>query len=288
MRFFYALKMKLKEIWQSAKIRISDYLAIEVWLAQVLGKSKEFLFLNPDLELSLEEVEKVMEGLEKLSAGLPLAYLTGVKEFYGLGLQVTADVLIPRPESEQIVDLVKEIVEKENWGEGDLKVLDIGTGSGNIILAIVDQLKNVEGVGIDKSTAAIEIARQNAENLMLKERVKFVEGDLLAGVEENFPIIVANLPYIGTEKYNFVAKDTLQNEPHLALFGGSDGLDLYRKMFGQIVKLPHKPKYLLGEFGFGQAELMEEILKEYFQPIGAEWQILNDLAGIPRIFKLKL
>lgn len=280
--------MKLKEIWQLAKTRVSDHLAIEVWLTQALGKSKEFLFLNPDLEVGEEAVGKIMSGLQKLEEGVPLAYLTGVKEFYGLELMVEPEVLIPRPESEQIVDLVKEIVERENWREKDLKVLDVGTGSGNIILAIVDQLKNVQGVGIDKSAMAVKIAQKNAEKLGLKERVGFGEGDLLGGVIEDFPIIVANLPYIGTEKYNFVAKDTLQNEPHLALFGGSDGLELYRKMFGQVCNLLKKPKYVLGEFGFGQSELMEGILKEFFQPLGAEWEILDDLAGIPRIFKLKL
>lgn len=280
--------MKLKEIWQLAKTRVSDHLAIEVWLTQALGKSKEFLFLNPDLEVGEEAVGKIMSGLQKLEEGVPLAYLTGVKEFYGLELMVEPEVLIPRPESEQIVDLVKEIVERENWWEKDLKVLDVGTGSGNIILAIVDQLKNVQGVGIDKSAMAVKIAQKNAEKLGLKERVGFGEGDLLGGVIEDFPIIVANLPYIGTEKYNFVAKDTLQNEPHLALFGGSDGLELYRKMFGQVCNLLKKPKYVLGEFGFGQSELMEGILKEFFQPLGAEWEILDDLAGIPRIFKLKL
>ncbi|MGL5831146.1 MAG: peptide chain release factor N(5)-glutamine methyltransferase [Candidatus Altimarinota bacterium] len=279
--------MKLKEIWQLAKTRHSDDLAIEVWLGYVLGKSKEFLFLNPELELSEAEVEKIERGLQKLEEGVPLAYLTGMKEFYGMELKVGPQVLIPRPESEQIVDLVKEIVEVEKWEDRELPVLDVGTGSGNIILAIVAQLKMVRGMGTDMSDQALEMAQENARNLKLSERVEFRKMDLLEGMEGEFPIIVTNLPYIGTEKYNFVAKDTLQNEPHLALFGGSDGLDLYRKLFQQIVGLSVKPKYLLGEFGFGQAEVMEEIIKQNFQPLGVEWQILDDLAGIPRIFKLK-
>lgn len=287
MRFFYALKMKLKEIWQLAKNRVADNLAIEVWLSYVLGKSKEFLFLNSELELSEAEVDKIEIGLQKLEVGVPLAYLTGVKEFYGMELKVGPEVLIPRPESEQIVDLVKEIVEDEEWGNEELRVLDVGTGSGNIVLAIVAQLKMVKGMGTDMSDQALEMAQENARKLKLSDRVEFKKMDLLNGMEGDFPIIVTNLPYIGTEKYNFVAKDTLQNEPHLALFGGSDGLDLYRKLFQQIVGLSVKPKYLLGEFGFGQAEVMEEIIKENFQPLGVEWRILDDLAGIPRIFKLK-
>jgi release factor glutamine methyltransferase len=286
-RFFYALKMKLKEIWQLAKTRVADNLAIEVWLSNILGKSKEFLFLNPELEVSIDEQERIEKGLARLEDGVPLAYLTGEKEFYGMNLKVGPEVLIPRPESEQIVDLVKEIVEGEGWENEELKILDVGTGSGNIILAIVNQLEKVEGVGTDMSDQALKIAQENAEKLGLNQRVEFRKMDLLESLEEVFPIIVTNLPYIGTEKYNFVAKDTLQNEPHLALFGGSDGLELYRKLFKQIGQLPEKPKYLLGEFGFGQSELMEEILKENFQPLGANWEILNDLAGIPRIFKLK-
>lgn len=258
--------------------RNEDFLAIEVLLAEVIGKTKEFLFINNDLEVSDELSKKFLVGVKNLQRGKPLAQLIGYKEFYGLKFIINDNVLIPRPESELIVDLAKEFIVNNKLINP--RVIDIGTGSGCILLALKSIVPGISAYGVDVSSDALKIAKLNSEKLSLS--AQFHQSDLMEAVEESFDIILTNLPYIGTERFNFVAHDVAEFEPSVALFGGNDGLVLYRRLFEQLNSKAWKPSFLAGEFGFGQSDLMAEILESYFS--GRKWQIIPDLAGIPRVF----
>ncbi len=249
----------------------------------VTGMEDSKLFLSNDRELTLEQRDFFIENVENLLNGKPLAYITGKKEFYNLEFFVNNNVLIPRPESELIVDMVLEFVKKN--GLKDVIIADIGTGSGCILLAIIKNLKESNGIGIDISKKALEVANSNAENLGIGKQITLLNCDLLDSFNDKVDIIVANLPYIGKVRFNFVAGNVLNNEPEIALFGGDDGLDLYRKLFQQINQKTWKPKIMFGEFGFGQEELMLDLLRQYFKEY--HFEIINDLAGIPRIFIVK-
>lgn len=263
---------------------LRDVLAGEMWLGYLLNSSKENLFSYPEREVSVEVQERFFAGVKEMLEGKPVGQLIGSREFYGLNFFVNGDVLIPRPESELLVDLAKRFIDENLLGQ-QVTVADIGTGSGCILLALLKNCSEVKGIGVEVSDKALDVARRNAEKLDLDGRVKFFQGNLLEPLVEPCQVILANLPYIGREKFHFVAENVAKFEPEVALFGGADGLDLYREMFAQLDRLSWKPAFLAGEFGFGQEEIMREVLAKYF-PIGS-FDIIPDLAGIPRVFVVR-
>lgn len=261
----------------------TETLSAELWLAFLLGKDRQFVFLNPTLELNKKIERRYWQGITELAEGKPLAQLTGLREFYGLPIVVNEDVLIPRPESELLVEMACAHAKKHYPGR-PFRVADIGTGSGAILLAVLKNMPNAEGIGTDISQAALRVASCNAEKLGLAARVQWREGDLLLPVDRPCQIVLANLPYIGTERFNFVSGNVARYEPAMALYGGTDGLDLYQRFFAQLTGAGWFPELLVGEFGFGQQSLMEELLWRYFPQ--RQWRIMPDLAGIPRVFVL--
>ncbi len=269
--FFMTIKEALQQVDHH------DRIAVEVLLARALKAPKEQLFAYPERDLSQDDMDRFLHDVERLRAGEPLAYIIGEKEFYGLEFEVNEHVLIPRPETELMVDKVKDFV-----GDKSLKILDVGTGSGAIAVAIAHVLPQVKVVATDVSGDALEVAKRNAVKHEVQDRIRFLESDLLENIDEDFDVIVANLPYIGEERFRFVSKETEQFEPHVALFGGMDGLQLYRKLFEDIHKKGLKPGLLIGEFGFAQAEEMELVLSKFFEQ--NEWHIEKDYASIERIF----
>jgi len=284
--------MKINQLKKEAEAKLSGQqnLEVELWLVEILGKNKEWLFVNGNDEFPAGKEERFWSGIEDLRQGRPLAQLTGIKEFYGLEFRVNSDVLIPRPETELVVDLAKDFIEQNLKTVKTPKVLDVGTGSGCIILALASVSPNIHGVGVEISKEAFKIARENSALLLLDKRVEFKEGDLLENIEGEYEIVLANLPYIGRERFNFVAQNVTDYEPEVALYGGPDGLDLYRKMFEQLRSLNWRPKLMIGEFGFGQDAEMQRILEQNFASSEAnlgkkiDYMIISDLAGIPRVF----
>jgi release factor glutamine methyltransferase len=280
--FFYDISMTIREIQNRALDllpRTFEYsLAVEVLLAHALRGSREELFSHADREVSFEDERLFGELLSKHLDGEPVAYLTGVKEFYGLNFFVDRRVIIPRPETEHLVDEVISCVQRHNKS---LSILDVGTGSGCIALTLAHKLQNVQVTAVDISFDALEVARKNAVQLGVDSRVVLRQSDLLLGVEGAFDIVVANLPYIGKEKFHFVSREALDFEPHVALFGGSDGLRLYGQFFQQLSTRPWRPRLLVGEFGFLQAEAMGVLLERFFPQ---RWEIKKDYASIDRMF----
>lgn len=265
--------MTIGELLQQSKH--PDTLGVELLLAHVLGVQREYLFAHPEQEVEQKLEQDFRNLYERLLNGEPVAHLTGVKEFYGLEFDVNASVLIPRPETEMLVEKVIAFV-----GDQQLRILDIGTGSGAIAVSLAKHLPHAVVMGTDVSGEAVQVAQMNARKHNVG--VDFVVADLLEGVSGPFDIIVANLPYIGEERYRFVSRETEQYEPSIALFGGSDGLELYRRLFQQLSGQNWKPRLLLGEFGFAQGEVMRELLDNFFEQ--EDWHIAEDYASIERIF----
>ena len=274
--------MKIGEAIKLAKQKVGTKpdgdLAIDVLLSFCLKMSREELFLAMGSELPVDIEKKFTSLLGRFEEGEPVAYLINNKQFYGIDLFVDERVLTPRPETEILVDKVLEYAK----GRGELKVLDIGTGSGNIAIAVALNNSALDVSACDVSESALQVARINLERYNLQERVNLFNSDLLSGVTDRFDVIVANLPYIGTERFNFVSKETYDFEPHVALFGGQNGLQLYDKLFGQIAERDWRPSLLLGEFGFLQTEEMELLLDKYFKL--ERRFIVKDYASIDRVF----
>lgn len=256
----------------------------ELLMAHVLRKNKEWLLINSQEQFDQSKWKEFVSSMQLYDSGKPLAYITNSKEFYGLDFYVDERVLIPRPETEMLVDEVISIVQEKY--SSSARILDLGTGSGNIAISLASCLKEAEITASDLSLDALDVAEINAKKHKLSTSIKFIHSDLLTKFAgQKFDIIVANLPYIGTVKYNFVSRETLEYEPHVALFGGDNGLVLYKKMFHEICKLNVETDYVLGEFGFLQSDELSDFLCNNFDQ---KYLIKPDLAGIDRVFIVDL
>jgi len=272
--------MNIREILQEVKMTLGpqgDFLGAELLLAFVLKKDRIYLLAHDDEILTNVDVEKFENLFERMLAGEPVAYLTGNKEFFGMDFLVDKRVLIPRPETEHLVERVLDYCKQ--WS-GSLRILDVGTGSGCIAVSLAKHLPSAQVTAVDISLDALEVAGLNAEKNGVK--IQFFQSDLLQSVEGPFDIIVANLPYIGEKRFAFVTRSVSDYEPHLALFAGEDGLELYRKFFEQLLATSWKPKLLLGEFGFLQRDELTALFKKVFT--GQEIRFEQDYAHIDRMF----
>lgn len=258
----------------------------EVVLAHVLGVEKEYLFAHGDSEVEDALISLFYKYLDRVKNGEPVGYITNSKEFFGLDFFVDKRVLVPRPETEMLVEKVLQFL-KSNSEEGrNFRVLDVGTGSGNIAIALAKNFDNQEILAFDVSEDAVDVARINVGQHGLDGRVHVCQSDLLDAIDdgENFDVIVANLPYVGKVKNNEVDENVEKYEPCDALFAGSDGLELYKKLFQQIRDKNISFGLLLGEFGSMQRKDLEILLNKYFE---RRWVIERDLAGKDRMFAVK-
>ncbi len=273
--------MKIFEVLNKAK-NDKKLLEAEVLLAHILEKKKEWVVAHADEEISSDDMKIFHELWVRLLDGEPSAYLISKKEFYGLPFYVDSRVLVPRPETEFLVGEVLRLSEEGEFAnKKSIQVVDVGTGCSAIATALAKASDRLEVCATEVSEDACEVARKNV--LDLEAGVDVFCGNLLEPVSDlDFDIIVANLPYIGTEKFDFVADDVAKHEPDVALYGGRDGLRLYEEMFKQIREYGMKPKYILGEFGFLQAEALEELVGEFFPKACLE--IKQDLSGLDRNF----
>lgn len=218
---------------------------------------------------------------------IPLQYKTGWVEFYKLKFKVTPDVLIPRPESELLVD---EILSALPTFPSTLTILDIGTGSGCLAISIIKHLPTwnvgIQIIATDISEKALQIAKQNAKLNGVESRIKFINSDLLPNL---YPpnIIVANLPYIPTERIPYLDESVKGFEPLIALDGGKDGFELYRRLFKQIVRQPRRlyPKLIICEIDYTHGELAYDEARKYFPQ--AEVEVKKDLTKKQRILVIK-
>jgi release factor glutamine methyltransferase len=247
-------------------------------LAHVSGRDRAWLLAHNEDAVAPEALEAFRALVTRRAASEPLQHLTGTQEFYGLALQVTPDVLIPRPETEHLVEAV-ELWATQLEQSNTLEIADVGTGSGAIAIALATHVARVHVTAIDRSAAALAVARANALSHNCSGRIVFAEGDLLAGIaNKSFDAVVSNPPYIPEGDAATMQREVVAHEPHSALFAGYDGLDIFRRLIPQA-RVALKPHGLLAmEFGFGQRDALAELLKHWHNV-----RFIDDYAGIPRV-----
>lgn len=243
-------------------------------LAHVLGCSHLDLIFQANEMLSDETIEKIELIVENRLNRMPLQYCLGVQNFYGVDFKVTPSVLIPRPETEVLVSYIEEYARGKSG-----KLLDVGTGSGAIVITLNQRLTAFECVGLDISAEALKVAKENESLFPNAKPIRWVLSDLFEGIREDeiFDIIVSNPPYIPDQ--DRLEPEVFEHEPHLALFGGLDGLDFYRQIIPRAWHHLSEQGLLIFEAGHDQCEAIESLLKQHhYNHVGH----FNDLNHIPR------
>ena len=236
----------------------TSHLDSEILLSKVIEKNREFIILNPNKKLDKISINEFEDLIEHRCKGKPIAYFLKKKDFWKYEFYVNKDTLIPRPDTE----LVLEQVLKLTRNKSKLRILDIGVGSGCILLSILMEKKSFYGVGVDISKKCVEISKINARNYRLLHRVKFFKSDIDNFNNGKYDLIVSNPPYINNFKYKYLEKDITQFEPNLALKGGFDGLSEIRKVVSKSSELIKKNGKLVLEIAFDQKNKVIMLLKE--------------------------
>jgi release factor glutamine methyltransferase len=255
----------------------SPRLDAELLLAHALRIRRLDLYLQAERRLGPAETAAFENLLRARRTGAPVAYLVGRKEFMGLQLEVTPDVLIPRPETECVVEAVLE------WARGSQvrRIADIGTGSGAIALALAHYLPEVLVEATDASPAALAVAARNAGRLGLAGRVRFLEGDLVTPISEPVEALVANLPYVSDRDWADLPASVRDYEPAVALLGGEDGLAAYRRLLPQIGRVMSRGAVLALEMDPRQREGLTTLVQRHAGMLQVE--VLRDLSGRDRV-----
>jgi release factor glutamine methyltransferase len=268
----------------------SSPLAAELLLIHTLSRDRAWIYTHPEARLDEDATGKYFALIARRAAGEPTQYLVGKQEFWGLEFEVTPAVLIPRPETEHLVEVAIERIGPGRRNEA-LRIADVGTGSGCIGVALASEFPNAHILATDISQDALEVAKRNAARHDVGRRIEFVIADLLDGdahqslfidhQPEAFDLIVSNPPYVAKTDAETLQREVRDHEPHAALFGGPSGIEVYSRLIAQAESLLKPRGHLVVEFGFGQASSIQEILKSR-----GSWQnisVTNDLAGIPRV-----
>ena len=256
----------------------SPRLDAEVLLSHVLKKERIYLYVHFDQPMEAEELAAYKELIKQRVNHVPVAYLLGQREFMGLNFKVTPATLIPRPDTEILVQAAVERLR----GRGQCSFADIGTGSGAICLSVLSFVPGSSAVTVDISPEARAVAEENAENLGLSERIEFFTGDLLEPVKDRkFTAILSNPPYIPEKDIEGLQEEVRCQEPYGALSGGQDGLDFYRRLCQDAPALLEEGGFMAFEVGMGQAAQVAALAEANRLVVRTE--ILKDLAGIERV-----
>ena len=276
------MKKSVAEVLKSATLRLeeggidSPKLDAEILLAHVLGWRRLSLYVDAEKILPLEKILRFNDWITQRLKKFPVAYLTGTKEFMGLAFAVNEHVLIPRPETEILTELVGEYLRSIG---GEVNFADLGTGSGAICVSILKFVKSARACAVDVSAEALNVAKFNATKFHVEDRINFFQGDLFAPLEGKiFNAIISNPPYIPTGELDSLQAE-VQREPRLALDGGEDGLNFYRRIIFDAPKFLTDGGLLAFEVGINQAEAVKNLMAANF----AEVEIFKDLAGIERV-----
>jgi release factor glutamine methyltransferase len=278
----------------------SSTLAVELLLMHVLGRDRAWIYAHPEYSLTRAELENYCALLERRAAGEPTQYLTGTQEFWGLDFEVTPAVLIPRPETEHVVEVALERLGEErgikiNMRTGaptpTLRIADVGTGSGCIAVALAHELPHAKIFATDISGEALTVAQRNATRHQVADRIEFVRTDLLADPLEQqrahrdetqlFDLVVSNPPYVARNEADQLPREVREHEPATALFGGPTGIEMYERLIEQAAELLAAGGILVLEVGYNCADAVRAIL--WHQRVWANISVTNDLAGIPRV-----
>jgi len=249
----------------------------DVLLAHVLGVSKESLYAHPDTEMSHGAMRRYRDLVERRASGEPVAYLRGFKEFYGLRFAVDPRVLIPRPETETLVDAAREVIAGRA-----LMLADVGTGSGAVAIAIAAHERAVHVIATDISLDALTVARENTLLNGVAERIELREGDLLAPLSEQLDMVVANLPYLRDAELEQLVgtRTSLAFEPRVAVTAGKDGLELIWRAAADLPRVLAPHGTALFEIDPHQADQVSHLLQ---YALGGATRVISDLAGDQRV-----
>jgi release factor glutamine methyltransferase len=276
----------------------SHTLAAELLLMHALGRDRAWIYAHPEEEIAAEAAERYLAFIARRARGEPTQYLTGKQEFWGLAFEVTPDVLIPRPETEHLVEVALDRLAlrelragraQKTLGDG-VQIADVGTGSGCLAVALARELPLASIHATDISAAALAVARRNAQRHGVGERVHFIECNLLDGLSRSsvasrrsplpFDLIVSNPPYVGRQGAEELPREVREHEPKAALFGGEEGYELYAALVAQAASCLKPGGLLVLELGYNCLQAVQPLLE------GAEWTnagVTKDLAGIPRV-----
>jgi release factor glutamine methyltransferase len=235
---------------------LSAQLDTEILMAKALGTNREYIILNHDKILNIENLKYFKELVNERAAKKPIAYLLNKKFFWKSEFYVNKNTLIPRPDTEIIIEQILKVTKNKNY----LKILDIGVGSGCILLSILKERKNFYGSGVDISKNSLEISKLNAKKLFVDERVKFYKSDVDKFNQGKYDLIVSNPPYIKNSDLKYLESDVLKFEPKLALDGGLDGLSVIRKVIKKSSELLKKNGKFILEIGFDQKSKVIKLL----------------------------
>jgi release factor glutamine methyltransferase len=289
----------------------SDTLAAELLLLHATQRERTFLYSHPEAELTAEEARTYGSLLDRRISGVPVQHLTGKQEFWGLTFEVTPDVLIPRPETEHLIEValdrlaVRELrAGRPNKNDGaGLLIADIGTGSGCIAVALAKELPQAQFVASDISATALEVAKRNADEHSVLRRIHFIQSNLFAHLNSVgyhyvippegpssksripqkptlFDLIVSNPPYIGRREASSLAREVRDHEPELALYGGEEGYEFYADLIAQSATCLKPGGILVLELGHDSLAAVQPLLDA---PLWTNVSVTNDLAGIPRV-----
>ncbi|KAA0548613.1 peptide chain release factor N(5)-glutamine methyltransferase [Bacillus sp. BGMRC 2118] len=252
----------------------------ELLLMHVLKYNRTQLFMNMREEMSQEAVTEFKEAVEKHKSGVPVQHIIGHEEFYGRQFTVNENVLIPRPETEELVLGVLKRIQQHFTNEKEIVVVDVGAGSGAISVTLALEEPKLSVYAVDISEQALKVAEENAKQL--EANVSFMQGDLLTPVIEKHlkvDVVISNPPYIPNDEV--LSDIVLDHEPHLALFGGIDGLDLYRRMVKQMPHVLKEKAIVAFEVGAGQGQDVADLLLTAYPQSSVEVQ--NDINGKDRM-----
>ena len=273
MRIYEAISKGVKKL-KECNID-NPYLDSEILMGQVLKKDRKYLILNIKKKLCVNIIKKYFDLIEVRSLGKPVAYITGKKEFWNYEFKVKDGVLIPRPETEVIIDQVLKLTVNKT----KLNILDIGVGSGCILLSILKEKREFLGTGVDISKRCIEISYLNSRNMNLKNRVKFFKTDIDNFNYGKYDLIISNPPYLKKLDFKYLDKDVANFEPKIALDGGIEGLSVIRKTIKKSSELIKKNGLFILEIAFDQKNIVKNLLRNKGFYIN---KILKDFANKDR------
>lgn len=257
-------------------------LTAEVALAHALGITRSQLLAQPDDPLTPGQVERAQRNLDQLVNGEPLAYVVGHREFYDVDLLTDARALIPRPETECLVEYAIQIMRRRPAP----LIADVGTGCGAIAVTLAKHLPQARLIATDLSAAAVDLARANAQRIGLAARIDFRVGSLLEPITESLDLLAANLPYIDDKDWPYLARTIRGHEPKMAFIGGPDGLDLVRALLRGASRVLHAGSVILLEIGAYHGDAVTEIILSNFPQ--ARVEIKPDYAGLDRLAVIEI
>jgi release factor glutamine methyltransferase len=283
MQLRHALQFGLKTLLEQHVP--SAQLAAELLLMHVLGCDRGYLHSHPGIDIPRETFDGYLRIVAERATGKPTQYITGHQEFWGLDFEVTPDVLIPRPETEHVVEAVVDL--SRHFGaeaQSALRIADVGTGSGCIALALASELPQAEICATDISRPALDVAARNAARLGMQGRVRFLEGDLLvplldAGGAGTLDFVASNPPYVAKAELDRVQREVREFEPRIAWGGLERGEEVYARLFPQALEALKPGGYTVAEIGYNMSDRVSALLGQGW----TEPEVRPDLAGIPRV-----